>query len=152
MKAERVSSLFWLAVGLISLYGASLLGLGTWHEPGSGFFSFLAGCFICFMALIVFLQSFIRGRGFQAKLSALWEGGNWRRPMIISLLLLGYILVLERLGFLFSSFLLLFIILKQVEKLSWGKAILYPVVTLSISYFLFDVLLKATLPKGIFGF
>lgn len=152
MNAQRWSSLFWLAVGLISLYGSFHLGLGSLHEPGSGFLPFLAGCFIGIMALIVFLQSVIRDRGVQSKIAALWAGVNWDRPLIISLLILGFVLVLERLGFILTSFLLMFSLFKWVERLSWAKAMIIPGLTLGLTYLLFDVLLKATLPKGILGF
>jgi putative tricarboxylic transport membrane protein len=152
LKAERVGSLFWLIIGLLSIYGSFQLGVGTLREPGSGFLALLAGGFISLMALIIFFQAFFRGRGFQAPLSTLWQGTRWPRAIAITLLTLGYILALEKLGFLLTSFLLLFIILKGVEKLSWGKAILLPVLTLAISHLLFNVFLKATLPKGIFGF
>ncbi len=152
MSAERVSVLFWLTVGLISIYGSIHLGLGTLREPGSGFLSFLAGCFICLMAMIVFFRSFLSGERFQVKISTLWEGLRWHRPITIALLTLGYILALERIGFLLSGFLLLFVVLKGVENLSWRKALLIPFSTLGVSYLLFHFILKATLPKGIFGF
>jgi putative tricarboxylic transport membrane protein len=152
MNAQRLGSLFWLAIGLISIYGSLLLGLGTLHEPGSGFLSFLAGCFMCIMAVVVLVQSFIQGDEVRAKLASLWEGVNWRRPLIITLLVLGFILFLEKLGFILSSFLLLFILLKSVEKFSWSKAILIPVLTMGCTYLIFDFFLKATLPKGFLGF
>ena len=71
---------------------------------------------------------------------------------MVALLILGYILVVERMGFLLTGFLFLFVILKVVEKLSWEKAIFVPICTLSVSYFLFIFFLKANLPKGILGF
>jgi hypothetical protein len=146
-----VSALFWLTVGLISIYGSFHLGFGTLREPGSGFLSFLAGCFICLMAIIVFFQSF-SGERSHVKISTLWEGLRWHRPITIGFLTLGYILALERIGFLLCGFLLLFVLLKGVENLSWRKAILIPFLTLGVSYLLFHFILKATLPKGIFGF
>jgi putative tricarboxylic transport membrane protein len=152
LSAERVSALFWLTIGLISIYGSTHLGFGTLQEPGSGFLSFLAGCFICLMAIIVFFQSFFSGERSPLKISTLWRGLRWHRPIAICLLTLGYILALERIGFLLTGFLLLFIILKGVENLSWRKAMLIPVSTLGVSYLLFHFILKATLPKGIFGF
>ena len=152
MNAERASSLFWLAVGLISLYGSFRLGLGTLHEPGSGFLPFLAGCFICGMAIIVFLQSFIRGKGVQGKISAVWSGVNWHRSLIIVLAILGFILVLEKLGFFLTGFLLMFLLFKGVERLSWAKAIFIPGLVLGLTYLVFDVFLKATLPRGFLGF
>ncbi len=152
MQTERVGSLFWLTVGLISLYGSFHLGLGTMREPGSGFLPFLAGCFISLMALIILVQSFFREGSGQGKIAALWAGVNWHRTLIISLATLGFILVLERLGFILTSFLLMFILFKWVEKLPWAKAVIIPGLTLGLTYLLFDVFLKATLPKGVFGF
>lgn len=152
MKADQVSSLFWLAVGLIAVYGSFLLGLGRLKEPGPGFLSFLTGSFISLIALIVFFRSFLRGRGLQVKLSVLWLGVNWKRPIVITLLALGYILALERLGFFLTGFLLILIMLKGVENLSWSKAIIIPVLTLGGAYLTFGIVLKSTLPRGIFGF
>jgi len=42
--------------------------------------------------------------------------------------------------------------LKSVEKFSWSKAILIPVLTMGCTYLIFDFFLKATLPKGFLGF
>ncbi len=103
-----------------------MLGLGSMREPGSGFLSFLAGCFICCMAAIVLVESFLQKKEARAKLSSLWAGVNWRRPLIISFLVLGFILFLERLGFFLSSFLLIFILLKTVEKFSWTQGRPHP--------------------------
>ena len=152
MKAGRLSGLFWLAGGLISIYGSFLLGLGTLREPGPGLFPFFAGCFVSLMATVDYFQSFLREWEIQDKLSALWKGLNWHRPLAISLLSLGYILALERIGFLLSSFLLLFTLFKGVEKLSWRKSILIPAITLGTIFLLINFLLKGTLPKGVLGF
>jgi putative tricarboxylic transport membrane protein len=136
----------------MSIYGSTQLGLGSLREPGAGFLTFLAGALISLMAMIVFFQSFLKDQGPQVRLSALWEGVNWHRPILISLLTLGYILLLERLGFLITSFLLLIVILKGLENFVWKKALLIPALTVGISYLLFNFLLKVTLPKGPFGF
>jgi len=151
LNTDRVSSLFWLALGLVSMYGSAQLGLGTLREPGSGFLSFLAGGFISLVAAIIFLQSLIRWRGLPLNLKDHWAGVNWHRPLTIGFLTLGFILLLERLGFFITSFLLLFLLFRYVERLSWGKAILIPVLTLGVTYLLFNVFLKSTLPRGIFG-
>ncbi len=152
MQAERVGSLFWFAVGLISMYGSTRLGLGTLREPGSGFLPFLAGCFIALMAILILLQSFTPKKEARAKLAALWEGVNWHRPLIISLLILGFILALESLGFIPTSFFLLLILFRWVEKFPWRKVLIVLLLTLGSTYLLFDIFLKASLPRGILGF
>ena len=152
MQAERVGILFWFTVGLISMYGSTRLGLGTLREPGSGFLPFIAGCFISLMAVFLFLNSLLRRREAQDKPSSFWAGVLWHRPAIISLVTFGFVLVLERLGFILAGFFLLVILFKWVEKFSWKKAMIIPTLTLGLTYLLFNVFLKASLPKGIFGF
>ncbi len=152
MNADRVGSIFWLAVGLVSAYGALQLGFGKWQEPGGGFLPFLAASFVTLMAFIVFVQSFIPGRNPEKKLSALWENVNWRRPLYITIIIIVFIFALEHVGFLLTNFLLLFFLFKKVEKLSWSKAVVYPALTVGISYVLFHILLKSTLPRGFLGF
>ena len=152
MQAERVGSLVWLAFGLLSIYGSFGLGLGTLREPGSGFLALLAGGFISLMALVVFLQSLLSGRGLMMKVSSLWEGVNWHRPLTIGLILVAYILALERIGFLITSLLTLLVMFKVVEKLPWWKAILISVTISAAAFTLFNHVLKATLPRGVFGF
>jgi len=152
MNAERVGVFFWAAVGLITVYGSFHLGLGTLREPGPGFLSFSAGCFIFLLAVIDILLSILLRKRDWSKLSTLWVEVNWHRPLIILLVTLGFILILERLGFILSGFLAMFIIFKWVERMSWGKSIMIPVVTLSLTYLVFGFLLKSNLPKGILGF
>ncbi len=152
MKADRTSSLFWLVVALMAIYGAIQLGLGRLQQPGSGFLSFLAGGFICLMALVVFFQSFFTGKGFQTKISTLWEGVKWQRPLTIGLLLVAYILALERIGFLLTTLIILGVMFKGVENLPWWKSTLLSASASVAAFLLFDTLLKASLPKGIFGF
>jgi len=152
LNTDRVISLFWLALGLVSMYGAVQLGLGTLREPGSGFLAFLAGCFISLIALGIFLKSFILWRGVRLNFAPLWMEANWRRPAVIGLLVLGFILALERLGFILSGFLLLLVLFRVVEKFSWKKALIIPALTLGFAYLLFNVFLKATLPRGFLDF
>ncbi len=152
MNAERVGVFFWAAVGLIVVYGSFHLGLGTLREPGPGLVSFLAGCFIFSLAVIDILLSILLRKRDWTKLSTLWANVNWHRPLIILLVTLGFILVLERLGFILSGVLVMFCIFKWVERMSWGKSIMIPVVTLSLTYLVFGFLLKSNLPKGFLGF
>ena len=152
MNTDRVSSLFWLALGLVSMYGAVQLGLGTLREPGSGLLAFMAGAFVSLIALGIFVKSLIQWRGIRLDFAPLWSEANWRRPAIIGLLTLGFILALERLGFILTGFLLLLVLFRWVEKFSWKKALMIPALTLGFSYLLFNVFLKATLPRGFLNF
>jgi putative tricarboxylic transport membrane protein len=152
LKSDQVSSIFWLAVGSIVIYASIRLGLGKLQEPGSGFLPFLAAGFLCLTALVLFFQSLLKGKRFQSKISTLWEGVQWRRPGFIGLLLAAYILAMERIGFLLTTFIFLAVMFKGAENLAWWKAAFLSALVSGGAFLLFDTLLKATLPKGIFGF
>ena len=148
---DLFAGLFFMGLGIGVTVGAIRLGLGKIVEPEPGFFPFLSGCFFALLALVVLLRSFVPGRGFQAKISSFWKGLNWHRPLAVGLLILVYILMLERAGFLLTSLILLFFMLRWVEKFSWWKALLISASASACTYLLFHTLLKATLPIGILG-
>jgi len=150
MNSERLSSVFWFVLGVLAMFASAKLGMGTTGEPGSGFMPFTAGAFVCLMAAVVFVQSF--EGGIPKGISRLWDGVNWRRSLAVGLLTLVYVLVLETLGFTLTGFLLLVIIMRGMEKLSWKTTLVISVVTLVVSYVVFKIFLKATLPTGIIGF
>ena len=150
MNSERLSSVFWFVLGIAAMVGSARLGLGTTGEPGSGFMPFTAGAFVCLMAALVFAQSF--EGGVTKGISRLWEGVYWRRSLAVGVLTLVYVLVLETLGFTITGFLFLVILMRGLEKLSWKKTLIISVVTLAVSYVVFKIFLKATLPTGIIGF
>ena len=150
MNADRLSSLFWFALGALSMYAARKLGLGTPAEPGSGFMPFSAGAFICLMAVLVFAQSFaVRGG---AHIAGLWKGLYWRRSLAVGIVTLGFIATLESAGFFLVGFALLVATMRGLERLSWRSTLVISVLTLLVSYLVFKVFLKATLPSGILGF
>jgi putative tricarboxylic transport membrane protein len=151
VNSERLGGFFWLAFGLFIVYGSIELGLGTLKAPGSGFLSFSAGIVVLILSSLVVFQSFKGGKN-SPGFAAIWKAVNWRRPMVVSLLIVFYILALERLGFFLTSFVALFLLFRWVEKASWGRSALIPFSVTVFAYLLFHTMLKATLPEGIFGF
>ena len=151
MNAERVGSLFWLLFGAAAVYGALDLGIGTMGAPGSGFLTCVAGSFVALMALLIFIQSFKGDPAAQIRVADLWAGCNWWRAVAISLLIILFIIAFETLGFFLCSFILLLIIMRWLEGLSWKTSILIPIISIGCTYVLFKTILKISLPAGIFG-
>lgn len=152
MNAERVGSLFWFVFGAAAVYGSLDLGLGEMGQPGSGFLTFVAGCFVALMASIVFVQSYRSDSAAQTRVSELWKGVKWQRAIAITILIAVFIMVFEVLGFFICSFVLLFSIMKWLEGLDWKTATFVPALTIVGTYLLFKTVLKISLPAGIFGF
>lgn len=152
MNAERLGSLFWFVLGTAAVYGSLDLGLGEMGQPGSGFLTFVAGCFVALMAVIVFVQSYRGDPATQRRVSDLWQGVKWQRAILITILICIFIAVFETLGFFICSFALLFIIMKWLEGLDWKTSVFVPAITIAGTYLLFKTVLKISLPAGIFGF
>ncbi len=152
MNAERAGSLFWLVLGAAAVYGSLDLGLGEMGQPGSGFLTFVAGCFVALMSVIVFVQSYRSDPAKQRRVSELWQGVKWQRAILITILIAIFIAVFETLGFFICSFALLFVIMKWLEGLDWKTSVLVPALTIVGTYLLFKTVLKISLPAGIFGF
>jgi putative tricarboxylic transport membrane protein len=152
VKADHISGVFWVIVALFFMLGSNKLKVGSLGQPGAGFFPFVCSSIILFMAIIVLIQSFVWKRGLQTKVSAFWKGMSWQRPAAIGLIMLGYILVVERIGFVLTAFILLFMLLKVVEKLSWKKTFVVSLLATSACHVIFNIFLKVALPRGILGF
>lgn len=150
MNADRLTSMIWFAIGLWAISSSISLGLGTTREPGPGFFPILAGTFISLMAIIIFVQSLKKRE--DKKLSDFWKGLRWKKTLAIGLIMIGYILTFEWLGFPISTFLFLLILLKGMESVAWRKVLLISIISTGFSYLLLSISLESTLPKGIFGF
>ena len=98
------------------------------------------------------IQSFKGDPAAQTRVADLWAGCNWWRAVAISILIILFILAFETLGFFLCSFILLLVIMRWLEGLSWKTSILVPVIAIGCTYLLFKTILKISLPAGIFGF
>ncbi len=149
---DRISSLVGLVLS-VSICIESLrlpVGIGTWRYPGPGFFPFGAGVIMGCLCLGLYLMAVRKNSG---DLDESWYVRESRKKLVLILvILLGYAFLLERLGYLLSTFLLLFLLLRFVEAQGWLVTILGSLMVSLVSYGVFDKWLKMQLPEGIWGF
>lgn len=131
---------------MLACFGATRLGLGTVGEPGAGFIFFWSGLLLVILSLIVFAGS-IREADEPAQ-----GGTNWGKIALVLLSLLLYGFLLERLGFVISTFLLMSFLLGWIERTKWFKAVGVAAFAATASYAIFQLWLKIRLPRGLFGF
>lgn len=143
-----VSALFWIALALLVCYGATLLGIGSVNEPGSGFIFFWSGLIMAILALTL-LADWLRGAGEEDQ-----EFGrtNWPKIFVVLTVLVLYGLLLEKLGFILSTFALLSFLLTMSDETKWPSIFTVASAAAVISFAIFDLWLKIKLPKGILGF
>jgi putative tricarboxylic transport membrane protein len=152
MNAERTGALFWLLFGCAAIYGGLDLELGTMQEPGSGFLTFVAGSFVSCMALIIIIQSYRKDQTTSKRVIDLWKGKKWKRAVAITFLIALFILSFEKLGFFVCSLVLLIVIMRWLEGLSWKLCLLVPSIAIGTTYVVFKFFMNISLPAGIFGF
>ncbi len=149
---DRVSSLVGLVLSVsICIESFRLpIGIGTWRYPGPGFFPFGTGIVMGCLCLGLYLKA-ARTRLGETEESWYVEAG-WKKLILILAILLSYALILDRLGYVISTFLLLFFLFRFVEAQRWLVAIAGSLIVSLVSYGVFDKWLKMQLPKGIWGF
>ena len=127
------------------IWESSKLPLGTLRQPGPSFVPvLLAGLLLVFGVVIAATGG--RAERFRSL--------RWKElphaAAILSVCIFSA-LALERLGYRVTVFLLLFFLLKIVEKKSWPTTALFALVVSFGSFFIFYTLLRVPLPIGPWG-
>lgn len=148
-RHDLISSTIWFFAGLFITFYAPQFDLGTVSMPGSGFMPFLAGILICIFSVLTFVQAYFNKAG---KTEKIWGHIQFRKLIFVLLSLLIYTFFLDIIGFLICTFFLIFFLIYFVGSENWLKSVLGAGLTSILSHLLFDIWLKAQLPKGIFGF
>ena len=126
------------------------LGLGAFHKPGAGFISFWSGVFIGILAVLMLIQYIWFNKADRTEKGK--EKINWKAITLTLVYFLGYILILEYIGFIIATILFVGIILKSIEKKGWFLATWVSLAMTLASYYVFKVWLQSELPKGFLGF
>lgn len=150
MSREEGSSLVWLGIAILICIGSFRLSLGSFRNPGPGFFPFIAGLIVAVLALAIHLQSRGKDSAKETK-GPLWADKKRIQKMVFTTLaLLAYGVGMDYLGFLVSTFIFLAFLLRMIEPQRWSLVLLESALASGISYLIFDIWLQAQLPKGIF--
>ena len=108
-RKHVISGLFWLAVSIFVAVMAIDLGLGTFSSPGSGFIFFWSSVGLGALSVILILKS-ILGKGEANPFMDLWKGLKWGNAVLAIVMLLLYALILTKLGFMLSTFMLMIVL------------------------------------------
>ena len=145
LKADRWIGFLFALFSLYVCVESVRLGLGTYHRPGPGFLSFLAGIILGVLSLALISLVLFRS----TEKAQVWH--NRDQILMVFLAMLGFTLLLEWLGFILTAFLLIGFLLKVVERRGWGFSLGVALVVAGASYVVFDLWLRAQLPAGILG-
>jgi putative tricarboxylic transport membrane protein len=149
-KKDLLSSICLFVLGLFLILQSVRLSVWGRSGPEAGFFPFVVGVIIIGLSLFITSRSTLNHAQEKEKISRKREDNriNIFRVSSYGILMLLYGVSIVRVGFLITSVLFLFLILKYVERQSWKITILLGSASMLISYLLFVYLLKVPLPRG----
>lgn len=126
------------------------LGVGVLHNPGPGFILFWASILLAVCTCILFANRFIKTTEPMSRSNA-WNGADRRNTVIAMAALIAYCVVLPKVGYPISTFVLMLVLFGLGRMKPW-KTILGSLITVLLSYYLFDHLLQTPLPRGVLRF
>jgi putative tricarboxylic transport membrane protein len=146
-RYDQIIGLIWFALGSGMAIEAIHLGLGELHLPGIGFMPFLVGVSLGLFGFILTVLATVKGKRDDSKI---WEGQNWKNVVLPLLALVIYVVLMEPLGFLPTTFLLQFFLLKLTAPKRWFVPMVTSLLIVFFCYLIFSLWLKIPLPKGLF--
>ena len=146
------SGIFWLLLSVYISTHSLKLGLGSLHNPGPGFLFFWCGVTLGGLSMIVLVSAFPIGKtNAGERRKGEFENVNWIKVISVILGMTAYALILEKLGFLISTALLIGFLLRSIEAKRWYVVVFVALASSFLSYALFDLWLHTRLPKGFLG-
>jgi putative tricarboxylic transport membrane protein len=150
LNNDQLSGAVWFGLGLAVCLGSLQYKLGTPAAPGTGFMPFLTGLAICFFSGIGLIHATLRKRRGEGW-SPVLQGVSWKNAMVILVSLLAYALLLFPLGFVITTTLFIAFLLRAIVPQRWSVVIACSILTAAASYLIFEIWLKAQLPRGPLG-
>lgn len=144
----------WVALGVVISLLSYRTGTGSLSEPGPGFIALASGIF---MIVIGSIRS-IAGRG-ASRQKAEEPGESPLRKTAVRpsyrlvytlVLLVLYALLLNSIGYVITTFLVMFGLFFDPEKRRFVVPFFASLVSVAVTYTLFEIWLKTQLPRGFF--
>jgi putative tricarboxylic transport membrane protein len=148
---NRISAIFCLLLGIAVFVKGLHLGLRVNIDMGPGFFPLVAGGTLSFLSVILLIQSLIKKE--TSHRISFWNNPyGWKLVLLTILAISIYPFILSPVGFFLSTFLFLFFLFLVIARHKWWAAGIGGIVTAAMVYLIFEIWLKANLPKGLFSF
>ena len=153
---ERIYGIVFLGLGFAILWQGRSLTIGSFRSPGSGLFPALMAVVILILALILIIfppkEAAAKPTECATKIDTARTLRSVLRIALVFAALLAYAFLLEYLGFVTVSFVLMVLLFVAFGSESYWRAILKAVLFTGLAYALFELLLKSNLPRGPLGF
>ena len=146
------SGLFFFCVGVAVLWKGFHLGLRLDQNMGPGFFPILAGGVLTLLSLLLLAQTLYHRKSAEPTAS-FWVSRNaWRKVFLTFLVTAAYPFMLNLIGFFLSTLILLIFLFRAISRLKWWVVWTAGVIAAMSFYYVFEIWLRANLPRGFWSF
>jgi putative tricarboxylic transport membrane protein len=148
---DRLSGAFLVVVSIAICLQAARYGIGSFHDPSAGSFPFLMGLVVGALSLALLFSAIFSKDKAKEPCESLWIVLTRKKVWYIVLPLVAYGLLLERLGFILTTFFVFTFILHVTEPQKWWVSLVSGLTATLVCYALFYLALGVPLPQGILG-
>jgi putative tricarboxylic transport membrane protein len=145
LTPDRLGGSALCLLAVFVMWESRRLPLGTWHDPGPGYFPVLLA------VILLVLGSLVCVMGGRAAPIATVGWSEARQALVILCVCAFICLGLERLGYRVTMLAALLFLVWLVERRSFVTAVIFAFALAFGSFYLFDTLLRVPLPRGPFG-
>ena len=159
-RKDIASSLVLILFSATFLIYTTRYPLDSWESPGPAVFPLILGGILLILALWQLIRAFLapktppdrggeKGSKVKALKAFLHDNQGEAKVLILTSLLILYILMMQWIGFFVSTFLLVILSSRLMEAKDWSRPIVLSVGVSLFCYFLFEVWIKLSFPRGI---
>ena len=145
-----ISAIVWIGLSLLIMFFSHRLGLEEFRNPGPGLLPFLIGAALFLVSLYLLGSLYVKKAFLDERIQGKTHQVDLKRIFLVLLALLSYASLLETLGYLITSCLILVLLFRSMGS-RWGIVLLSSVLTVVATYLLFTKL-GVLLPEGILRF
>ena len=143
VKRDVLAAALAAALGAAAILESAKLPPGTVRNPGQGFFPWWTSVAVVLLALVLLFQAL------SAHPRIAQQGpGRIGKVALLLVVLVAYTFLLDLLGYLLCTFLLVLFMLRALDPQRWTVVLGMAAVTAAGSYVLFAVWLSVPLPRG----
>jgi putative tricarboxylic transport membrane protein len=158
-RKDIASSLVLILFSATFLIYTTRYPFDSWESPGPAVFPLILGGILLILALWQLIRAFPapkapekvgeKGSKVKAVKAFLHENRGEAKVLTLTSLLVLYILMMQWIGFFVSTFLLVILSSRLMQAKDWGRPIALSAGVSLFCYFLFEVWLKLSFPRGI---
>jgi hypothetical protein len=125
------------------------MGVGPLDSPGPGFFPTMIGGVFSLLSLALFITASWSENPPPIKVSFWKEEKSWIKVSLSLFSLVFYLIALNYLGYILTTFLFILYLLRIVGKRGWGDSLLIAFIVSLGSFAVFRTALGVLLPRGL---